>query len=378
MKNIQPKQARGLFLALMILLLLAGCGGGGGSDLADGGIIGTGSIVGTVPGTIIEAFGDQGQYFQVTSVDDNTDQHPFYLELPAGIGFHLVMIINEGTADEIVIPIAFEGADQKLLSRIILTLGDEVDLGHIPLYSNRDEIPDTSDPDEDGILDEPFILDENDANNPLLQLDSDDDGVDDYDDDDHGDPSGKHDDDPQDHDNDGIPNKYDNHFSPGPNDEDEDGIDDDDDENPGNNPEDNDDSLYWNGKGMHPAGMAWREQHGDYAEHNIYNCASCHGDDFRGTPLSAQVGCYDCHDGPDLEDEEDEEDSQSEWNGQGMHPAGMAWREQHGDYAEHNLDNCASCHGDDFRGTPLSDQVGCYDCHDGPDPEDEEDEEDKD
>ena len=75
-----------------------------------------------------------------------------------------------------------------------------------------------------------------------------------------------------------------------------------------------------------------------------------------------------------------------------MHQAGQDWVDEHGEYAEHNYEGCASCHGDDFLGSPLSVvpvarqfrikeqgtrqfvaryQIGCYDCHDGPDPEDE-------
>jgi len=318
MKNIQPKQARGVFLALMILLLLAGCGGGGG-DLAAGGIIGTGSIVGTVPGTIIEAYGDQGQYEEAYSEINNTDRHPFQLHLEAGVGYYLVMIINEGKAnEEIVMPIAFPGNKPgEVFARIIVREDEVIDLGHIPLFIDCSEVPLDSDPDEDCILDKPFILNEDEgSNNPLRQMNADNDEDNDYEDDDHGYGHGGIFKDPQDHDYDRVPNKYDDDFEHGPNDEDDidgDGFVNDEDENPGNVPREDDDfdedsQSDWNGQGMHPAGMAWREQHGEHAEHNLDNCASCHGDDFRGTPLSAQVGCYDCHDGPDPEDQEDEED----------------------------------------------------------------------
>jgi hypothetical protein len=120
-----------------------------------------------------------------------------------------------------------------------------------------------------------------------------------------------------------VPNYYDDDFIPGPNDEDEDGIEDDDDKNPDN----------WDGQSMHQAGQGWVDEHGEYAENNYEGCASCHGDDFLGSPLSAvsvarqfrikeqgskqftaryQVGCYDCHDGPDPEKEDDSEESEDD------------------------------------------------------------------
>ena len=380
MKYMRHLTAKTAALASAAMLFLAGCGGGG--LLADGGIIGTGTIVGTVPGTVIEAYGANGDYVETFSEFNTTGRHPFRLRLKAGVGYYLVMIINEGTENEIVMPIAFPDSQGEVFARITLKEGQEIDLGYVALYMNCAEVPVESDPDDDCVLDKPFLLNEAGADgpkNPLKQMDADDDGWNDYDDDDHG--YGQHNgqqyQDPQDLDNDRVPNKYDDDFKPGPNDEDEDGIDDDADENPGNIPEDDDgNQTQWNGQGMHPTGLAWREQHGGYAEHNLDSCGVCHGDDFRGTPASAQVGCYDCHDGPNTDDgdnpgnvpDEDDNDngSQAQWNGQGMHPTGSAWREQHGDYAEHNLESCGVCHGDDFRGTPASAQVGCYDCHDGP------------
>ncbi|MBI4740968.1 MAG: hypothetical protein HY777_05335 [Betaproteobacteria bacterium] len=63
--------------------------------------------------------------------------------------------------------------------------------------------------------------------------------------------------------------------------------------------------------GMHTTGDAWVRSHEDV---NKTGCTSCHGADYRGTPLSAikvaktidkksfpaghQMGCYDCHNGP--------------------------------------------------------------------------------
>ena len=67
--------------------------------------------------------------------------------------------------------------------------------------------------------------------------------------------------------------------------------------------------------GMHTVGERWVKDHRDVAEHNNQQCKACHGNDFRGSPLSEmfsarkldgkdfarghQVSCYDCHDGPD-------------------------------------------------------------------------------
>jgi hypothetical protein len=63
--------------------------------------------------------------------------------------------------------------------------------------------------------------------------------------------------------------------------------------------------------GMHTTGDAWVSRHEDVSK---TGCTSCHGADYRGTPLSAikvakvlnrksfaaghQIGCYDCHNGP--------------------------------------------------------------------------------
>ena len=70
--------------------------------------------------------------------------------------------------------------------------------------------------------------------------------------------------------------------------------------------------------GMPPLGQAWVNAHGDaVGEGNSAHCRTCHGADYRGTPLSRakadrllntefgtkyfwrgfQVGCYTCHQG---------------------------------------------------------------------------------
>ena len=66
----------------------------------------------------------------------------------------------------------------------------------------------------------------------------------------------------------------------------------------------------------------------------------------------------------------------------GMHPVGSTWVKNHKHVAEHNAQQCAVCHGADYRGTVLSKmftdrqlagrsfkkghKVSCYDCHNGP------------
>lgn len=66
--------------------------------------------------------------------------------------------------------------------------------------------------------------------------------------------------------------------------------------------------------GMHTIGQTWVNNHGNYAESNATQCATCHGSDYKGSVLSktftsrtyskktytkgTMVSCYDCHNGP--------------------------------------------------------------------------------
>lgn len=204
----------------MATVLLASCGGGGGNggsslDGAD-----TATISGTVPGTTIEALADNGGYYVTHSTDNGTPQHPFTLEVPAGMGLRLVMTVNEGTADEVVSPIGFRDNTTAMHTRLVLGAGDAIDIGHVPLAISHaaaagdvDGDGDMDDVDGDGVLDSPFML--SDAWSPLAHADADHDGLHDFDDPDHG---AYHyadgDQDPLDHDHDGVPNPHDPDYMP--------------------------------------------------------------------------------------------------------------------------------------------------------------------
>lgn len=222
-------------------LLLAACGG---SEVGPNSIAtGTATISGTVPGTKIEAFADNGGYYVTHSTDNGTSEHPFRLEIPAHLGIRLVMTINEGTADEVISPIGFRDNTAQVHTRFVLGEGDSVEIGHVPLALNRaqaagdvDGDGDNDDIDNDGVLDSPFMLD--DSQSPLMYADADMDGLNDFDDPDHGGYQYSGGDmDPLDHDNDGVPNTIDPNYMPavGFTDSDRDGLyDDTDDVNPGN------------------------------------------------------------------------------------------------------------------------------------------------
>jgi len=212
---------------LSLAVLQAACGGGGGGSGSSSSVApaaATATISGTVPGTLIEAFGDNGAYYVVRSDDDGSAEHPFELKLKAGIGYHLVMVTGEGTADEVTTPIGYRDSSGKVRTRMLMGAGDHIDLGHVPLHMGRNAAA-VDDQDNDGVLDNPMVLDDVGANNPLSQCDADKDGTDDWNDPDHG---GYHYDDrsedPQDHDDDGIPNTYDDDHSPHADDSDEDGL----------------------------------------------------------------------------------------------------------------------------------------------------------
>ncbi|MEY3090981.1 MAG: hypothetical protein RL113_1297, partial [Pseudomonadota bacterium] len=76
--------------------------------------------------------------------------------------------------------------------------------------------------------------------------------------------------------------------------------------------------------GMHPVGSSWVHDHEHVAERNSAQCATCHGNDYRGSVLSKtfaarsfnadghtenyikgqMVTCYDCHNGPNGGDDD--------------------------------------------------------------------------
>lgn len=173
--------------------LMIGCGGGSSTSTTT-----SAKITGTVPGTLIEAFCDNGYYAQVTSTQNGTNQHPFEIEVPTNTNCRLIMTTNENDpANRVITPIAFSNGATIVLS------GD-IDLGNIPLelnYQNAD------DRDGDHVVDSPLNVNPNGAgtNNASVQ-DSDGNGmVDAYDDDDDDNTPNAYEDD----DNDGRVNLHD-------------------------------------------------------------------------------------------------------------------------------------------------------------------------
>ena len=230
---------RRLISVAVLAIIQSACDSGGGGSASLGGA----SVSGTVPGTVIEAFGDNGSYYAVTSTNNGTTAHPFTLNAPAGVGFHMVMVTGEGTPDKVITPIGFRDSSGRVRTRLMLDNGEKVELGHVPLHMGRNEAAD-DDLDGDGVLDQPLILDDVGAGNPLSQSDVDDDDVNDWDDQDHG---GYHYHsgtvDPQDHDDDGVPNVYDDDHVKRSNDRDGDGLPDHIDANPDNDPNHTNDAL---------------------------------------------------------------------------------------------------------------------------------------
>jgi len=198
------------------VLLIAGCGSDEGNSVS----VPTATISGTVPGTRIEAFADNGGYYVTHSNNNGTSEHPFILEVPAGMGIRLVMTTNEDTVDEVMSPIGFRDNTNQEHTRIVLGEGDAIEMGYIPLAMSRaqaagdvDGDGDNDDTNNDGVLDSPFMLSV--SQSPLAHADADADGMNDFDDPDHGgyQYSGV-DMDPLDHDNDGVPNTIDPDYVP--------------------------------------------------------------------------------------------------------------------------------------------------------------------
>jgi len=230
-----------LSLSLATLPFLAGCGGGGdGTTLSESANV---TLSGTVPGTRIEVFCEDGTYRRTSSVDNGTSQHPFSIDIPADIACQTVMTVNENDAtNRIVVPIAFTKNGTTANSIKALT---DTDLGYIDLPTS----PNGIDSDGNHLADTPLhvSLDDSDAYlATATRWDLDGDGiVDPYEDDDGDGTLNAYEDD----DNDGVPNVEDDENGNGI----PDYLDDDDDDGVPNYSDTSNGYvlLAWNDLGMH-------------------------------------------------------------------------------------------------------------------------------
>jgi hypothetical protein len=108
-------------------------------------------IVGYVPGTLIEAFCDDGEY-STKSIDDGTERHRFDLVVPRGAKCRLVMTMYEDEPDrKIVVPIELK--DRLREGIVFEAKRDVIDLGFINLPKSINE---TQDRDSDRVIDRPM------------------------------------------------------------------------------------------------------------------------------------------------------------------------------------------------------------------------------
>ena len=137
-----------LSLLLPALLTLAGCNS---SDATNDSANNNYTVLeGTVPGTLIEAFCEDGSYYFVHSTDNGTDAHPFSLTIPKNLDCHLVMTTNEDdNTTRVITPIRINTAEGN--GSLFYGLSDTADLGNIPLAMQRSDINDTT---NDGVSDE--------------------------------------------------------------------------------------------------------------------------------------------------------------------------------------------------------------------------------
>ncbi|AYQ56812.1 hypothetical protein MS2017_1108 [Bathymodiolus thermophilus thioautotrophic gill symbiont] len=183
-------------LATIFLFSLAGCGENDNDNNNN-----NFSITGSVPGTLIEAFGENGSYYKSVSSDNGTDRHPFSIALKPGVAYYLFMTVNENSATEsITTPIMFSNNGVQSY-RFTAKSGATADLGYLPLHITRTAAG-GDDADNDGVLDVHHKI----ATSELTLLST---------------PSTVT---TWDHDNDGIHNQYDKDYTKSNDDSDGDGL----------------------------------------------------------------------------------------------------------------------------------------------------------
>jgi len=139
-------------LGLAVSALIVGCGGGSSSsDTTESGTdtasATTAVISGTVPGTFIEAYCDDGTYVSTTSVQNGTSQHPFNLNVPVNTPCRLVMTTNENDpAQRVTSQVTVNG------QRALVVTGN-TNIGYVPLPATYAE---ATDHDGDHVEDQPI------------------------------------------------------------------------------------------------------------------------------------------------------------------------------------------------------------------------------
>ncbi|WP_052746144.1 hypothetical protein [Sulfurovum lithotrophicum] len=230
-------------LGSAVVPFIIGCSGGGSSTPAGTATSATmATVSGTVPGTFIEAFCEDGYYAQVTSNNNGTSQHPFEIDIPTNTNCTMIMTTNEkDPANRCISQVGFDTGNTTGKT---FKITEDMNMGHIPLPMQYSDVKDV---DGDHVIDDCLYVKtsmDNMVVNDIPVMDRDQNGmVDSYDDrDDDGTCNAYEDDD-----HDGIPNVLDdenNNNMP-------DYMDDDDRDGTWNHYDDD----YWN-------------QYSDYDDHN--------------------------------------------------------------------------------------------------------------
>ena len=112
--------------------VLIGCGGGDTTSVSTTPAQLTATLSGTVPGTLIEAFCEDGSYYKVASTQNGTSKHPFSITVPKELDCKIIMTTNEDkeVSQRIVTPIKFSNSSATSTN---INLKDNVNIGYIPL-----------------------------------------------------------------------------------------------------------------------------------------------------------------------------------------------------------------------------------------------------
>jgi len=211
--------------SLALGIIFFGCGGTTSNTTNDAMDNNFTILKGTVPGTLIEAFCDNGSYYNTHSIINDSERHPFEMIIPKQLNCHLIMTTNEyDNNSKIITPLRILTQDGN--GTVFNAVEDIAELGFIPLALDRNDIVDEN---GDGVSDINLEIQVNDKSLIIVTLiddplDDDGDGIINIYEDNDNDGINNHDDD--DDDNDGIIDSLDS-------DDNNDGIDDEDEDGDG-------------------------------------------------------------------------------------------------------------------------------------------------